>query len=143
MTERNSISNVQLIFVLAALLLLCGGLQSAFGCLLQEQQAYNPEIRVDSCHLVVSQKKLAPCCQSEACHQTAPLQRDLGSPEYHTLHKNLHSLAHESRPLTPQLKVGQAFIIYHPALPQFFSLAKTSQTPLQSQHSLRTTILLH
>ncbi|MDA3903654.1 MAG: hypothetical protein PF441_09450 [Desulfuromusa sp.] len=143
MAERNSISNVQLIFVLAVLLLLCAGLQSAFGCLLQERQAYNPEIRVDSCHRVVSQKKMAPCCKSEACHQTTPLQRDLGSPEYHTQHKVLHSLAHESRPLTPQLKVGQPFIIHHPALPQFFSLARASQTPLQSHHSLRTTVLLH
>ena len=143
MDKRNFISNLQPIFLLAVFLLFCAGLPSAFGCLLQENQAYSPEIRVDGCHLMVEQNKTDPCCQIEACHQTAPQIRDLGSPEYHTLHKDSHVLAQESRPLTPQLKVGKPFIIHHPALPKSFSLAKVSKTPLQALHSLRTIVLLN
>lgn len=143
MAERNTISNVQLIFVLAVFVLFCAGLQAAFGCLPQGTQTYSPEIRVDRCHLVVSQKKLATCCQSEACHQTMPRKRDLGCPEYHTQQKDFHSLVHESRPLTPQLKVGKPFIVHHPAPAKAFSLARVSRTPLQSHHTLRTTVLLN
>ena len=143
MTKHNTTNNVRLIFVVVAFLLLCAGLQSAFACLLPEDQAYNPEIRVDSCHLVISQKKSAPCCQSEACHQTAPQKRDLGSPEYHTQHKDSHSLVHESRPLTPQLKVGKPFLTKHIILPQFSSLTRVFQTPRQSLYSLRTVVLLN
>jgi len=142
-TERISGCNVRLIFLLAGFLLLCAGLPSAFGCLLPESQAYSPEIRVDSCHLVVNQKKTMPCCQTEACHQTAPRKRDLGSPEYHTQHKDSHSLVHESRPLTPQLKVGKPFLTKYIILPQFTSLTRGSETPLQSLHCLRTIVLLN
>ncbi|MCD6581150.1 MAG: hypothetical protein J7K90_05050 [Desulfuromusa sp.] len=142
-TERHSNSNVRLIFLLAGFLLLCAGLPSAFGCLLPENQTYSPEIRVDGCHQVINQKALTPCCQSKACHQTAPRKRDLGSPEYHTQLKNSHSLVHESRPLTPKLKVGKPFLTKHIILPQFSSLARDSQTPLQSLHSLRTIVLLN
>ena len=143
MTERNSSSNVRLIFVIAGFLLLCVGLPSAFGCLLPESQAYSPEIRVDSCHLVVNQKKTMPCCQIEACHQTAPQKRDLGSPEYHTQLKDSHSLVHESRPLTPQLKVGKPFLTKHTVLARFSSPTRVSKTPFQSLHSLRTIVLLN
>ncbi len=141
-TKRNSINNIRLILVLAVFLLLCGGLQSAFGCLLQGSQSYSAEIRVNSCHLVADQKKATPCCQIEACHQAAPQKRNLASPEYHTLFKDSHSLAHESRPLTPELKVGKPFITNHMTPPHFFSLAGISQTPLQSLYSLRTIVLL-
>lgn len=143
MTERNSNSNFRLIFLLAVFLLLCGGVQSAFACLLPENQSYNSEIRVDSCHLVVAQKEIPPCCQLEACHQTTPQNRDLGSPEYHNQLRDSHSLAHESRSLTPQLRVGTPFLTKQVFLPQFTSLAREPQTPLQSLHSLRTVVLLN
>lgn len=142
-TERNSNSNVRLIFVIAVFLFLSAGLPSAFGCLLPENQTYSPEIRVDSCHLVITQKELSPCCQSKACHQTAPQKCDLGSPEYHIQHKDSHFLVHESRPLTPQLKVGKPFLTKHIILLQFLSLARAPQIPLQSLHSLRTIVLLN
>lgn len=143
MTERNSNSNFRLIFLLAVFLLLCGGVQSAFACLLPENQSYNSEIRVDSCHLVVAQKEIPPCCQFESCHQTVPQKRDLGSPEYHNQLKDSHSLAHESRSLTPLLKVGTPFLTKHIFLPQLTYLARIPHTSLQSLHSLRTIVLLN
>lgn len=143
MTEHNTTSNTRLIFLLAGFLLLCAGLPSAFGCLLTESQAYNPEIRVNSCHQVISQEKLAPCCHSKACHQTAPQKRDLGSPEYHTQHEDSLFLVHESRPLTPQLKVGKPFLTRYIILAQFSSPTRVSETPLQSLHSIRTVVLLN
>ncbi len=143
MTERNSNSNFRLIFLLAVLLLLCGGVQSALACLLPGNQSYNYEIRVDSCHLVVEQQELPPCCQFEVCHQATPQKHDLGSPGYHNQLKDSHSLAHESRSLIPQLKAGTPFLTKYIFLPQFASLARISQTPLQSLHSLRTVVLLN
>lgn len=143
MTERNSSHNFRLVFLLAALLLLCGGIQSAFGCLLPGNQIYSPEIRVDSCHLVIEQNKTAPCCQIEACHQATPQKRDLGSPEYHNQLKDSHSLVHESRPLTPQIKTGKPFVTNHVVLLQLSALTRVPHHPLQSLHSLRTTVLLN
>ena len=143
MTERNSIDNMRLIFAIAVFLLFCGGVQSAFGCLLPENQAYSSEIRVNSCHLVVNQKKTPSCCQIVACHQSTPQKPDLGNQEYHTQHKGLYSLFHESRPLTPQLKVGKPFSTKHIILPQFFPLTRVLQTPLQALYNLRTVVLLN
>jgi len=143
MTEHNSNSNFRLIFLLAVLLLLCGGAQSAFACLLPENQNYNFKIRVDTCHLVIDQQEIPPCCQFEACHQTAPQKRDLGSPEYHNQFKDSHSLTHETHSLIPQLKVGTPFLTRPIFLPQLTSLARGAKTPLQSLHSLRTVVLLN
>ncbi len=143
MTDRKLISSAQLIIVIAAFLLLCAGLQSACGSLIQGNQAYNPEIRVDSCHHVAVQKIATHCCQSEACHQTVPQQRDLGGPEFHNLHDISYPLVHEVRPLTPQLKVGAAFTIQHRDQPQISAVLYTPQRPLQALHNLRTIVLLN
>ena len=143
MTERNCSSNFRLIFVITGFLLFCTGLSSAFGSLLPENRVYNPEIRVDSCHLVADQEKQIACCQSRSCHQSVPQKRDLDSPEYHSQHKVSHSLVHESRPLLPKLKSGKPFIINHPPLSQIFSRTRNSLVPLQSLHSLRTIVLLN
>ena len=143
MAERNLANIFRLIVLLAVLLLFCGGFQSSFACPLPGQQSYNSSIRVDSCHLVISQKEPLPCCQIEACHQSTLPQRDLGSPEYHTLHKGSHSLVYESRPLIPQLKVGKPFVSHHLVLSNFSSLSRGSQEPLQSLYSLRTVVLLN
>ena len=143
MTGHNSNSNFRLIFVIAGLLLLCVGLSSAFGCLLPENQAYSPEIRVDSCHLVVSQKKTIPCCQSESCHQATPQKRDLGGSEYQTQHKDSHSLVLESHPLTPQLRAGRPFLTKHIILSQASFITGLPQIPLQSLDNLRTVVLLN
>ena len=143
MTGRNCSSNFRWIFVITGFLLFCAGLSPAFGDLLPENRAYSPEIRVDSCHLVIDQQKQVACCQSESCHQSVPQKRDLDSPEYHIQYKVLHSLVHESRPLIPKLKSGKPFIINHPSLPQLFSRTRDSLAPLQSLHSLRTIVLLN
>ena len=142
MAERNPANNFRLFFFLVVLLLLCGGFQSALACPLPGNQSYSSSIRVNSCHLASSQKEALPCCQIEACHQSTLPQRDLGSPEYHTFHKGSHSLAYESRPLVPQLKVGKPFISHRLVLPHFSSLLRGSQEPLQSLYSLRTVVLL-
>ena len=142
MTKRSFSDNFRLIFVITGLLLFCTGLSSAFGSLLPENRAYRPEVRVDSCHLVVEQKQVT-CCQSESCHQSVPQKRDFDSPEYHIQYKILHSLVHESRPLIPKMKSGKPFIINHPSLPRLFSQTRDSLAPLQSLHSLRTIVLLN
>jgi len=142
-TEHTPTNKFRLIFTITALLLLCGGLQSAFACLLPENSSRMSSIRVDSCHLVISQKESNPCCQIETCHQSALPQRDLDSPGYQTLHKSSHVLAHESRPLNPQLKVGEPFVSQHAVLAQFSPSPRESQKPLQSLYSLRTVVLLN
>ena len=143
MTVRNLNNTVRLIFLSAIFLLFCTGLQSAFAGLIQGNLAYNPEIRVDSCHLVVEQKTSAPCCQSEACHQTAPKQHDFGGPEYQNLHHDSHLLYHEARPLTPQLKVGVAFTARDFKPSQFPVNLEKPLAPRQALHNLRTIVLLN
>jgi hypothetical protein len=142
-TARNFDNIVRLIFLTTIFLLFCTGLQSAFGCQVQENLVYNPEIRVDSCHLVINQKKSTPCCQSEACHQTAPRQHDFGGPEYQNLHHDSYLLIHEARPLTPQLKVGVAFTTRNFKQPQLLVSQEKSPTPRQALHNLRTIVLLN
>ena len=142
MTEHHSGTIFRAIFILAALLLLGVGVQSAAGCLLPENQTFGAEIKVDRCHLASDKQKTTPCCQIEVCHHTAPQQRDLDAPEYRQQFKDSHSLAQESHLLTPQLKTGKPFITQHLELPQFAALTKTS-TPRQSLHSLRTIVLLN
>ena len=141
--KDNPNNNFRLIFVIAGFLLLCVGLSSAFGCLLPENQAYNPEIRVDSCHIVVSQKNTPPCCQSESCHQTTSRERDLGRPEYQIQHKDSHALVLETHSLTPKLKVGEPLSIRHIIRPQVLFSTAVPQIPLQSLNSLRTVVLLN
>ncbi|MEE4254924.1 MAG: hypothetical protein V2I50_12865 [Desulfuromusa sp.] len=142
-TEHYPINRFRLIFIITMLLLLCGGLQSAFACLLPESQGQRFSIRVDSCHLVISQQEGSSCCQAEVCHQSTLPQRDLGTPGYQTLHQGSHALTHESRPLTPQLKTGEPFIIQHVATAHFSPFLRGSQEPLQSLYSLRTVVLLN
>ncbi len=143
MTVHNLNNTVRLILLSAIFLLFCTGLQSAFAGLIQGNLAYNPEIRVDSCHLIVEQKKSAPCCQSEACHETAPKQHDFGGPEYQNLHHDSYLLYHEARPLTPQLKVGVAFTTRYLERPQIPLNSEKPLTPRQALHNLRTIVLLN
>ncbi len=140
---RNLNSLMRLFFLSAIFLLFCTGLQSAYGCRIQKSQVYSPEIRVDSCHLRIEQKKLTPCCQSEACHQTAPRQHDFGGPEYQNLHHDAYLLIHEARPLTPQLKIGVALATRYVEQPQVAVSIKSSPTPRQALHNLRTIVLLN
>ena len=142
-TEHNPINRFRLIFTITVLLLLCGGMQSAFACLLSGNQFPNASIRVNRCHSVISQKESIPCCQIEVCHQSTQPQRDLGGPEYQTLQKGSHALVHESRPLTPQLKTGEPFTIQHIATVHCSPFSRGSQEPLQSLCSLRTVVLLN
>jgi len=142
-TEHTPTNKFRLIFAITALLLLCGGLQSAFACLLPENSSRMSSIRVDSCHLVISQKESNPCCQIETCHQSALPQRDLDSPGYHALHKDSYSLAHQSRSQTPQLKAGDPFVSQPTVLAHFSPPQRESHKPLQSLYSLRTVVLLN
>jgi hypothetical protein len=142
-TEHNLINRFRLIFTITVLLLLCGGLQSAFACLLPENQPIDASIRVDRCHSVINQKESIPCCQIEVCHQSTRPQRDLGGPGYQTLHKGSHALVHESRPLTPQLKTGEPFVTQSIVPKHSSPFSSGSQEPLQSLYSLRTVVLLN
>jgi len=142
-TVRNFNNAIRLIFLSAIFFLFCTGFQSAFGCLIQENQAYNPEIRVDSCHLRVEQERSTPCCQSEACHQTAPRQHDFGGPEYQNLHHGSYLLIHETRPLTPQLKIAPTLTCHDFEQPQTQVSFKKLQDPRQALHNLRTIVLLN
>ncbi len=143
MAKKNLHNNYRLIFFLVGFLIFCGGIQSVSGCLLPEDRVYNSEIRVDSCHLIISQKEVPPCCQIEACHKSTPVQRDLGGPEYHNQFKDSHSLVYEPRPLNPQVRAGKPFITNYSILPHFSSLEKSSLVPRQSLYSLRTIVLLN
>lgn len=143
MTVRNFAITVRLVFLAAIFLLFCVGFQSAFGCTIQGNLVYNPGIRVDSCHLVIDQKKTTPCCQSEACHQTAPRQHDFGGPEYQNLHHDSYLLVHETRPLTPQLKIGGAFTTGYFNQVKILFNSEKPLPPRQALHNLRTIVLLN
>ena len=143
MTVRNINNMIRLIFLATIFLLFCTGLQSAFSCPVQGNLIYHPEIRVDSCHLVVNQKKSTPCCQSEICHQTAPRQHDFGGTEYQNLHHDSYLLVHEARPLTLQLKVAPPLTCRHFTQPQIQVSCEKKQAPRQALHNLRTVVLLN
>jgi len=142
-TVRNFNNTIRLVFLAAMFLFFCTGFQSAFGCLIQESQVYNPEIRVDSCHLRVEHKRSTPCCQSESCHQTAPKQHDFGGPEYQNLHHDSYLLIHEIRPLTPQFKIAPALTCRYFEQPQIQVNSEKPQDPRQALHNLRTIVLLN
>lgn len=128
---------------LAVFLFVLGGLQSAFANQLPGHRDNNLNIRVDRCHFLINHEETIPCCQSKACHQTAPKQRDLGTPEYQTKHKDPHPLVHESRTLTPQFKVGAAFHAVHLSLDATQLKRTATYRPLQALLNLRSTVLRH
>jgi hypothetical protein len=142
-TIRNINKTLWPIFLAAIVLFFCSGLQSASACMVQEDLVYNPAVRVDSCHLVSIPEQVAPCCQSEACHQTTPRPDDFGSPEYQRLHHDSYLLVHEVRPLTPQSKAGVPFVGY--PLEQLQTPVNLGRVlnPRQALHNLRTIILLN
>jgi len=143
LTDRRSNSCFHIVLFVATFLLVCGGLRPAFANMLPQQAEFHPIVRVDSCHQIIHQVNSTPCCQSLACHQPVPIQRDLGRPEFQTRHKETHPLLQESRPLTPQLKVGEIF--HNPFNPPTNTHFRRYQPykPLQSLISLRSVILLH
>lgn len=143
MTRRLTTHNLQLILGLTILLLFWIGLQAAYSCATHDGCAYNPEIRVDRCHLDDTRAKAELCCQSEACHSNTPQQHDLGGPSFHAERNASHLLIHESRTHTPQLKVGAPFIqISNP--PAIVSCnIKAPETPLQALTNLQTVVLLN
>lgn len=127
----------------ALILLLFVGLPSAFACQLPDNRAESLNTRVDRCHLIITQEDRVPCCQSKACHQAIPQQRDLGTPEYQTRQKDSHPLVHESRPLVPQFKTGEIFHTVHmnPDDTQFKQTK--AHMPFQALLCLRSVVLLH
>ena len=142
MTERQPTHNLRLIFGLAALLLLWVGLQAAYSYTPDDSYVYHPEVRVDRCHLDIDHTNVEPCCQSDACHSTAPLKRDLDGPSYHTLQTALHLLIHESQTHTPQLKVGSPLKQTYSIPQQVFSRVSPPESPFQSLYGLKTIVLL-
>jgi hypothetical protein len=142
-TARYSTHNFRLIFGLTVLLLLWIGLQAAYSHTLHDGSIYHPEVRVDRCHLDIEHTEIEPCCQSNACHRSTPVKRDLDSPGYHTQQSASHLLIHESQTQTPQLKAGsplkQTYAVPH----RFLSQIRPPESPLRSLSELKTVILLH
>lgn len=132
-----------MLLIISAFLLVCAGVYPASASILPAQAQCHAIIRVDSCHPMIHQAKTSPCCQSLACHQQLPIQRDLGRPEYQTRHKESHPLLQESRPLTPQFKVGEIFRQPYSQQATQHSGSYRPDAPLQSLISLRSVILLH
>ena len=144
MTRRLTTHNLQLILGLTILLLFWVGLQAAYSCATYGSCAYNPEVRVNRCHLDYhTQAKAELCCQSEACHRNTPQQRDLGGPAYHVEQAISHLLIHESRTHTPQFKVGAPFIQTFNTPITVSCNIKTPETPLQALINLQTIVLLN
>jgi len=142
-TERHSTHNFCLISGLTVLLLLWVGLQAACSYNCPDSYSYHPKVRVDRCHLDIDHAETKLCCQSDACHRSVPLQRDLDSPSYHTQQGASHLLIHESHTYSPQLKVGSPFKQIYSVPRQFFSRVSPPESPLQSLYGLKTVVLLH
>jgi hypothetical protein len=129
--------------ILTAFLLFCGSLSSAFANLLPQHQVYSPTLRVNTCHLVISQAEAVPCCKIKTCHQTTPQQRDLGGPEYQNQQKISYHLAHESRSFSPQLKISEALSFTYVDLTSAQFDKNISHRSLQSLSNLRSVVLRH
>ena len=143
MTAQSSRNILSLALLLTIFLFLCSGLHTVFACGIGEKSCSRLATRVDSCHLIVSQKPPSTCCQSEACHETALPQRDLGSPEYHTRYQESYPLVRESHRLTPQPRISLPLRIVPVPAPRFVSLKGISQAPLQQLDIIRTVVLLN
>ncbi len=143
MIKQHRSYTLQLVIGLSIFFLLGIGLQVSRSYAAYDGCAYNPEIRVDRCHLDPARSEAKRCCQSEACHQTAADSRNLGGPGYHTLTSYAHLLIHESRTQTPQLKAGTPFIDQLSPPAQIVCRIKTPDSPLQSLGHLQTIVLLN
>lgn len=143
MVDRFIHSRFQLIFLLTIFVFVCSGLQAATASVRPQENVCAPVVRTDGCHLIFIQAKPPTCCPSRACHQTTPVQRDLGRPEYHTQQKSAHPLAHESRTFSPQFKAGQAIVATYVPQNNFQSINTIQPKPLQSLTNLRSVVLLH
>jgi len=139
--RRQTILNFQLIIGITLLCLLWAGLQAAHSCSAYDSCNYRPDIRVDRCHIEQNTTKIENCCKSEACHQTTPVQHDMGTPSYNNEQNISHFLIHESRVQSPQSKEGTR-------RPEFFRTMSTvlcQITPPEMQRqalaSLRTVVL--
>jgi hypothetical protein len=100
-------------------------------------------VRTADCHLIIDQLESTSCCPSRACHQTTPVHRNLGCPEYHSERLLTHPLTSGYRPLTPQFKAGQAIIRPLTADSTLQPLDILLQPPLQALLHLRSIVLLH
>ena len=143
MTAQGSRNILHLALILAIFLFLCSGLHSVFACGLGEKASNRLATRVDSCHLIVSQQQPSTCCQSEACHQTAPPQRDLGSPEYHTRYQETYPLVRESHRITLPPRMGLPLRMVPVPATRLVSVKGLSQAPLQQLDIIRTVVLLN
>jgi len=133
----------QRLFTLTLFLLLGCVTQSAYSYPPPENLTCNLGIQVNRCHPRVETQTQPPRCQLEACHHNLPPERDIEETEYRTQHSNSTALIHESRSLTPTLKIGTAFTIQLMTSVQFTTPATASRTPRQAQRHLRTIVLRH
>ncbi len=144
-TDRSSITNLCLLMVLAGILMLSGGLQCAFNCLTSNENLYTPTVtkRVDECHNSVSQSAQDTSCPNKACHQGSPHHRNLGDPEFSSLHNLNQPIINNYREPTPQYRVGTAFVTafasYQPSTILYSSIEIGTSKNLQS---IRSTILI-
>ena len=143
MIKRRPILNLQLILGLTLLCVFWVGLQVAHSCSTHDGCTYNPEVRVDRCHINQDRTQIELCCQSEACHRSTPLQRDLGTPGYNNEQKTSHLLIHESRVQPPQPKMGTPLIELFSATTTVLQHLNPPEVQRQSLTSLKTVVLLN
>jgi len=95
-TRHHATQKLQFIIGLTLLCVFWAGLQAAYSCPTHAGCTYSPEVRVDRCHIDQKRTPVKLCCQSEACHRSTPLQRDLGIPEYHHSQKSAQLLTEKN-----------------------------------------------
>ncbi len=144
MTERTNITNLLLLSVLTAILLVSGSLQCAFDCLTLGDDQPATAISVNSCHLDIAKVESVDSCLNKACHMISTSPRDLGSPEIHSAYKMPQPLLGNSRQVTPQFRAGSPLILPQIDLqPQLAFQATTSEALPQTLSVIRSTILLN
>lgn len=143
MIRHRSIVNPHLILGLTLFCVFWAGLQVAHSCSAHNGCSYSPAVRVDRCHIDQDRTKIELCCQSEACHRSTPLQRDLGTPSYNNEQKTSHLLIHESRVQPPQPKMGTPLIELFSATTTVLQHLNPPEVQRQSLTSLKTVVLLN
>lgn len=141
--DRFVYRRIQIIVLLSLIAVACSCLQVSKATAFPYASTSYSVVRTADCHLIFDQLEPASCCPSRACHQTTPVHRNLGCPEYHTERLQTHPLTYEYRSLTPQFKAGQAIITPLTTNRKLQPLDTLQHTPLQALLHLRSIVLLH
>ncbi|PLY04089.1 MAG: hypothetical protein C0622_03300 [Desulfuromonas sp.] len=144
MTERqNQHIGLEIILLLALFLLLCAGLRPVLADIVPDVRIYALDARVDRCHLIANQAHQPPCCPSQACHDTQPLPRDLGGPEYHSRYDHASPATTEVHLRAPQFRAGEPINVAGIDTTLSSFNVKLSTLSNLSLNHLRTVVLLH